>query len=460
MNYSIGTEDKKIKWPQVNGMIIVGQQDGLTLGVTNRYTRVINNYIKREIMVVALNDNMNTVRSIEIPDTKDRYAQTATFYEGKIYILTSRKEKGNVYYERIAVDPATMQQIGEIKSIYTYTSERKDDSYQWIEQSPNGTLSALVHITTNRKSDKFEAVEIMLDEEMNIEWRRDYPIYSLTNMMVTDDGEIITLGSGKAGVYISVLNESNSIDIQEKTSVTVTNTKLIGYKDGKILGIGIGVNRDDKNDIQYFGISADVKKQEINIGYQSLTDADKNVFRNNDIGRKAYTPGFETLDLLHCQPTDFGGVATIQCRWAVETCNQNGGCSITSYISGILIFGVDQNGDIVWHHAIRSAQKQNGLFSHLTNALCVEGNDVYFLTAESPKWPTHYTIEKKVKFKKMNNGTKSLAVYHINANGAITKNVEKMKKALVINDNTKKFGDTHIGFIIYSSGIAMIKMKF
>lgn len=463
LNYTNGSENKKIKLPQVSNMHIVGQQDGLLLGVTDKYTTFLKNHIKKEIMVVALDENMNIVRSIELPETKDSYTQTATYFEGKVYLLTSRKEKTSTYYERTVVDATTMQKVGETTTIYTYTSERKDQSFQWIEQSPNGTLSGLIHITTSRKSDKFEAVQILLDEEMNIEWQRDYAIYSLSNMLVTDDGEIITIGysGGKTGsVYISVLNEANAFDFEEPTNLKIKDVRLAGYKDGKILGVGFGINASKDDAVQYFGIAADIKSQRVNIGYQTLTDQECNILANIDLSKKSRGVYTDILFLKHCQPTEYGAVATIQTRMIVETCNQNGGCSIKSYSYGTLIFGIDNDGNVAWHHGIRKSMKQNGYPTLLTDAVCVEGSDVYLLQSESPKWAPVYNVEKKAKTQKMNSGTKVLGVYHIDANGSIIKEVEKMNKAVVLNDNTKKVGNSHIGFLYSTSGISMIKMKF
>ena len=46
LNYTNGLENKKIKLPQVSNMHIVGQQDGLLLGVTDKYTTFLKNHIK------------------------------------------------------------------------------------------------------------------------------------------------------------------------------------------------------------------------------------------------------------------------------------------------------------------------------------------------------------------------------------------------------------------------------
>lgn len=463
--YSVGALNKKFNYAEASNMIILGQQDGLTIGVTNRYAGVLKNYFKKELKVVAIDENTNIVRSIEIPETKDCYIQTATYYDGKVYILASHREKHSTYYDRYVVDATTMQTIGEKKNIYTYTSERKDDSYQWVSQSPNGTLAALVHITTNRKSDKFEAVEILLDEEMNIEWQRDYPIYALSNMMVTDDGEIITLGySGqKAGtksrISISVISESNAYDLREETTVTIWDIRLAGYKNGKILGMGLGLNASDKNEINYFGISADIKSQAINIGYQSLTDNDKCVYNNIDYGKRARNVNIDALRLRHCQLTGTGAVATLTNSWIVETCNQNGGCSIKSYCEGIIIFGIDDNGNIIWHHGIRKSMKQNGYPTMMSEAVCVEGNDVYLIQSESPKWPTSYSVSKRVKTQKMNTGTKVLAKYHINADGEIEKSVEAIEKSASFDSNTYKTDSKHIGFLLNSSGASIVNIR-
>ena len=460
MTKTVTPENKKVNNGQVSDIRYLAEEDGLMIAVTNDYSIVLGNYMKRCIMALAIDKDMNVVRSVEIPESKRSKILATSYFEGNIYILTSHKDRNGTIYERFVVDSRNMQMVGEPKTIFTYNKERKDDDYVWASQSPNKTLTGLIHITTNRKSDKFEAVEILLDEEMNIEWQREYPIYSLSNMFVTDDGELITIGrsSGSAAsIYISVVNEANAYDISAETPIYIDDVRLVSIKNGKILGLGYGSTEEN---IAYFGISANVKTQETHFDYKTISDMDRNVFANKDQGKKSKSPSVDRILLKHSQATDFGAVATIQNRWVVEVCDQNGACRVTSYQEGVLIFGVDVDGNITWHHAIRSSLKQKGFPTLIANAVCVEGDDVYFIQSEKPNWPATYTLTKKLSTFKVNGGSKTLGVYHIGPNGSIAKSTETLDKSTIMTEKTIKSGDSHIGFLSTGRGASMIKMKF
>lgn len=462
---TIGQENKKINVGQINGMKILGKDDGLTIAVTNKYNSVLGNYIKKECQILALDENTNIVRSLEIPETKDHTIVASSIYEGKIYILTQYEKRHDVTFQRYVIDSKQMTLVGEPTTILSYQTQRKDNDYNWVEQSPNGLLTGFIHITTNRKSDKFEAYEMLLDEEMNVEWRHEYPIYSLSNIFVSDDGEILTFGKSAwqkgqpSKIYFSLITADNSSDYSEDTRLAITDSRLISYNNGKLLGTGIGVTPTNNEGVEYFGFVLDTKKSTVNISYQPLTDVDKNVYSDFDLGRRVITPSTDALVMRHCKATDFGGVCTIQQRWAVQICNQNGGCSVTYYMSGTIVYGLDDNGEIIWHHPIRSncLQKNNNLL--LANSLLVKGNDIFFLQSENPKWPATYDIKKSEKTFKVSKGSKVIGVYHIDANGAISKYNELLLKKGILAGSMEVVDDEYIGFLSLGKGATMIKMS-
>lgn len=465
INQSVSKQNGKTNIAEFKNIILVGEQNGKTIGVTNRYTSLLGKYIKKECKVVAFDNDMNISGTLDIPKTKDHENLAATLYNGKVYILTRRSDRSEVVYERFVVDPTTMQLSEEPTVLYRYTSQRKDDNYYWANQSPDGMLTGLIHITTNRKNDKFEAVEFLLDEEMKVEWQQEYPIYSLSHLIVTNDGELVTIGNDgaktgtRSNIYISILDADNAIDMSETLNVTVTNNRLISYSDGKVLATGFGVNTRNTDDIQYFGIAADNKLQQINVSYKSLTDNEKNVFVNRNYGSKPKTPATEAMIMRHYEPTEFGGVCTIHIRWNETICNQNG-CRLTAYQEGVLIYGIDKDGEIIWHHPIRSSSKEKNSELTISSSLCVDGNNVYFFQSESPKWPQTYNMDKKLKTFVLNNGSKNIGVYRINSDGKITKNVLTLAKKNVLSCSLQRNGEKYTGFLSTGKGVSRIDIKF
>lgn len=451
MNKQIGAENKKYSSWQIDEMIIVGKYDSLTIGVTKNYKSIAQN-----VQVIAFDDNMNMVHSVDIPDTKLDHAEMASIFEGKIYILIFHYKKwdGSYEYNRAVLDAKTLTLIGEPNTVFSYKHKSSEEHYLWASQSPDGLLAAIIDISVVERKDKYAAVEILLDEEMNIEWQRDYPIYWLSNMMVTNDGEIITLGRSKGKgankIYFSVIDQNNGIDISQQTSVAIEKTDLICYRDNKILAVGFGNDPENKREIKYFGISADTKTSTVNIDYKTVTNNDKCVFDGVDLGKKLDPRKNYYLKLKNCKETDYGAVATL-----VNYPNK-----YDINIVGMLVFAIDKNGSIIWNKMVR-----NNLFSKyeptkLFYALCVEGSDTYLVGTESHKGPATYTVDKKINKQNLNSGGKGIAIYHFDANGSVTKKLDILDKPMFFGKHVKKIGDEYVGFITTVNGVSMIKFRF
>lgn len=461
---SVGAENKKINVAEVDEMFVVGEMGDLTIAVTHGYSSVLGSFTRKNCVIMALDKDMNTVRMLELDDTKDCSVRAASLYEGHVYVLIENSKRKSSKFERVEVDAATMNPVGQKTTIFEYNSERKDENYSWVAQSPDGALTGFVYITTNRKSDKLEATEMLLDEQMNVEWRRDYPIYSLSNLWVTNDGELITIGTGStkadpsSRIFVSVVNEANSFDMNTKVPVAIDEICIAACKGDKVLALAFGAGVDDK-EIHYMGISADMKKQEIKVDDRTLSKDELCVLDNVDLGKKASRQHVDYILLKHCKETEYGAVGTLQHRWTIVSCDSRGSCNVTSWLNGIVVFGIDIDGNVIWHNSIRANMKQSGYPKLLKNALCVDGGDVYFLQSENPKWPATYDIEKKIKSQKTNGGTKAVGVYHITANGAITKQMIPMVEKSMLSQTTAKVENGFVGFMALGRGAQMVKIE-
>ena len=451
MNKQIGAENKKYNPWQIDEMIIIGKHEGLTIGVTKNYKSIAQN-----VQVIAFDDNMNMVHSLDIPDTKMDHAEVASLFDGKIYILIYHDKKwdGTYDYNRVVLDAKTLKPIGEPKTIFSYKHSTAEDNYLWVSQSPDGMLTAIIDISVVERQDKYSATEILLDEEMNIEWQRNYPIHWLSNMIVTNDGEIITIGRSKGKeankIYFSIIDDVNGIDLSQQTSVVIDRTELICYRDNKILAVGIGTDPANKKEFKYFGISADTKTSNINIDYKTITNNDKCVFAGVDMGSKLDPKKNYYLKLQHCKETDYGAVSTIFNR-----ANTDG-----FKIVGMLVFAIDNNGNIIWNKMVRNNLYSKPAPNRLDYALCVEGSDTYLVGAESHKGPATYDIDKKIDMQKLNTGAKGIAIYHFDANGSVTKKLDILDKSVFFGKYVKKINDEYVGLMTTPIGVSMIKFKF
>lgn len=463
INY--GNEWKKNNVREVNDMTFVGEYNNYTIATTSRYSVLMNYYAKKECMLLALDKDMNIAKSLVIPESKDDEIIAASINNGKAYLLTYHTEKKKESFNRWVVDLESMAVEGTATEIFNYSKERKDNTYQWVAQTEDNSVTGLVFITTNKKSDKFESKQFLFDEEMKLEWQREYPLYSVSQILVTEDGEIVTLGrsvekeKNASKIYATVINDDNAQDVSATANLMVTDTRLISYSKGKILMMGMGVNVSNSKDTRYFGATIDIASGEMNASYRSLSQLDLNVFNGDNKGRKSDPIAYDAFVMQHCKATQFGAVGTLQVRWAVETCNSQGACNVKYYQQGVLLFAINDEGEFLWHYPIRSDYAENGLSMLIGNSLIAKGDDIYFLQTEHAKWPATYDLTKSMKTLKIHKGSKMIGIYHVAPDGSMTKTKEQLTKKTVLVGKAKNFNNSYIGFLSKGKGVTPIELK-
>ena len=71
---------------------------------------------------------------------------------------------------------------------------RNDRFYAWAASSPNGRFCALVSLIAYVDKGYYAASATLFDARMQPLWSREFPVASLDDIFVTDDGSIVTLG--------------------------------------------------------------------------------------------------------------------------------------------------------------------------------------------------------------------------------------------------------------------------
>ena len=460
---SVGAFNKSFNILETQNAKIVGTYNGHYLAVTNNYSgffRCLN------CMVLEIDDNMNIVRQIEFQDTKGDEVSAASLYEGKVYVLLTHETRNEMTFKRYVVDVASLQLNGDPTVIHKYETVRKDRVYHWVAQSPDKSLTGLVNIVLNKKNDNFTAVEMLLDEEMNVEWRQEYQIRAMDDLMVTNDGELITMGKtvqtrGEASkIFLTHLDADNAQDFSQTIDISIDRVKLISYKNGKILAMAMGISVGDKRSFKYCGIAYDIPKNEANVSYRTLTDEEKCVVYNYKTGGTTREIYSDFMTLTGCEATSEGGAFSIRLIRGVTTCNSQGQCNTVFYGFGSILVGINSNGDVVWHHPIRSYCKNNGVDFFIRSAICESDGNVYYLQSENPKWGESYNIAKKAAKLNPMKGSKALGIYRVTPDGGISKSVQPLEKKLTLTSEIHNIDNTHIGFLTLRKGVSMLKMKF
>ena len=465
INIEYGADWKKSNVQEINDMKLVGEYKDYTVATSHRYAAFIHIYVKKECMVLLLDKDMKIAKSLLIEGSGDDEVMAASVNEGKLYLLTLHQEKSKETVNRWVVNLESMAVEGSAQPQFSQSKERKDKTYHWVAQTDDNAVTGLVIITTNKKSDKFEAYQFLFDEEMNKEWQRDYPLNSMSQVLVTEEGEIITLGRSEeknrtpSKIYASVITEDNAQDVVVTADLIVTDTRLLRYRKGKVLMMGLGLNVSDPKDVRYFGASIDIDKGEMNASYKSMTQLDLNVFNGDNQGRNSDIIDLDAYVMRHCKATDFGGVGTLQVRWSVERCDNKGSCTIQYFQQGVMVFAISDDGEILWHFPIRSDYVENQIPYLMANSLIVEGDDVYFLQTEHAKWPATYDLSKSMKTLKLQGGSKMIGIYHVSADGRMTKTKQEISKKAVLAGTAKKFNNGYLGYLTTGKGVTPVKIK-
>lgn len=439
-----GSENKKVDAEEMLKWKYAGQYGKLDCWVVEG---------KKHVKQVVMNDlNLVTQYSATLPGSGDYDVIAASKDMERIAVLVadqSKKKSTVLGLYRVSLDSCGVIG-GGMDTLKTFEYGKKDVCKVWGAVSPSGNYMAMVTVVEYVETSEYGTFITLFDGGGNLQWEKEFALGTMSEMRVTDDGRVVTLGLEQSGkeqcVVVNLLTEesgrSSKIFLQ---CDPMRKMRLASVSDDHIIAVGVYGFPDGK---QSEHLTAGIVTLAFNLDSASLTKASMRPFNNEDINiyynkstkkiqRYLACEDFELIDVM---PTESGCAALYGRRYRVSYTNSTGGTAYEYVCMGLGCVAVDTMGNVQWVRNLRrnDIQKEDG--SLLGVSLVNANGQVGVMKSEHKKYPLQYEIGKEAKELTLN-GKANNVLYTIDKEGTVKKLiVEKAQKQNLVRAITRQDG--------------------
>lgn len=413
----------------------------------------LGNYKTSDIMVAAVDHNLKEQRTFKFEDTDDHTIVAAAMNGEEVIVLAYLFDDNKLTLTRFRVNVTTMKLAAQPENLLTLSGK---NCYTWYKWSSNHQYFGFVTGLTTPKKKELSMSQLLFDNNLQLVWKHDYPINSLRDIAVGNDGTIATLGytseeSCTRFIFGNITaQDGRQFDAQYNFFVNPITASLIDYRNGLYIMGGIINAADSPSDDEcydrYFGLVYNSRTEIFSGKANTFTLEEVNVLGDKESDKRQKHLYADNL-ILNCeQPTPYGGALTIQRKYTVIERDANGISSTFHCQTGLLSFGLDTNGNLLWHCPIRSNMVSNDI-SYSTCETFVDGDHYYVLHSESKKAPTSYDNSEPMKIVNFIKGAPRLACYDIAPDGNVSKKLFELEDNGGVARNVRKLGDKYYGIL-------------
>lgn len=388
--------------------------------------------------VVSLDCNLNVYNRLELPYTNKCSVAAVTTDDASAYMIlvdSSESKKTVVLKASVNLDSLTLDS-NRIDTVNVITFAKKDRCYIWVASSEDGDYVGMISLLQFTATKKYVAEAVLFDRQLNRLWGKEFPVGTTNGMVVTDEGEIVTMGyeldgaethftfnviSARAGDSFGLSLECDRVsDLQ---MVSLFNRSVI------CAGLYSSIKSDPREKLVAGTVSMafDIDSMKItNFMLRPFQNEEVNIFLNKKTKKIQRDREVKMVAPLTSTATSYGAVMAVGHRHVLHYTNANGTVSDTYFAQGIHLEAFDDEGGLKWVRNIRRNDMEKDDEDGMYIALFAEGDTVCLVKSESPKEPSEYDIAKESKEYEV--GEKSnLVLYRITENGDVTKTVLEKK---------------------------------
>ena len=391
---SFSQERSKTDLFTVSNCHIVGQKDGLYVGVVGAFANGVRN-ITHVMEVITFNDNMEVRSSQKIAEARKLDFLQASMVGNDLHLLLQDpiglKQRG-IYTAHVTIGGA----VEEPKYVARLESEKWANFFVDSRSSENGEFFVVRILWVKKDA---SATQILLfDKTMNLLWDKTYD-YAIDEVMLDDYGMVYAANCytddqsvGHASVFVFDGLGNPNVYSFDFPDVSFCRSSLLRVKDGKVLIGGFASSQKGRKDNYadlFFGLLVNGTTGVIDkFDCKPIEADDIYGVSNLKYGKKIKRMDIyaQKLVSMGVEPTPEGVAVGYSNHWVVEV-TQNGVPQYTEYnTAGSLVFFVDNGGNVRWHHGIpgRICQKDYG-GAHTHPCFFADGEDVVLIQSESPK---------------------------------------------------------------------------
>ena len=428
-----GAESRNMDAEMLSEAKYLGQYEGLHCWAGGK---------EGEQKVVMLTDhNMMPMSSMVLPESSEGCKiMTATMDDGKacLTLVDSSYAKMTFIYSSV-IELATMRPADSTAPMVLVDSlgyGRNDHCYAWGAVSPNGRLAAIIYIVEYTDRQQYSARAILYDAQLREQWRKDYALGSMENLVVTDDGTMVTTGFEEGGdethfIYnILERNRAETFDAVVQCP-HVRQLKLAGVAGSKVIGVGTFSPAEGRYQEM---LCEGVLTMAFDINSASLTGFNMRTFQNEDLNillnaKTRRVQKYQDIDLVSVSGytiTDWGAVVAVGRNWHLNRTEDNGTTSLLYHRMGLHLVAIDTTGRVRWVRNLRRNDVQRNDNYLLGLQMTSHEGVTYIVKNEPRRTPPIYEIGREAKLLAM--GDRSvLALYTISADGEVEKHILSAK---------------------------------
>ena len=427
-----GMESKRMDAEELQQARYVGEQNKMDVWIMEGRRHV------KQVVLTDANLEPVSVAPIEGSGNLEVLAATATAYRTGV-LMADRGSKRTVVL-RGEVDADSRALVERLDTVVTFDYGRKDVCMVWGASSPSGRYSALVAVVQMKEEKQYTAYAALFDGRMQRLWHREYAMGSMHDVMVTDDGRVVTLGEEREGEETHfVFNVMDSMRASTFDAVVkcdpVQGMHLVNVVGPYAVAAGTycppsGRNAD-KVTAGVLTLSFHLDSAQLaGVMMRPLQNEDMNVLQNEKTKKLQKQQVLDHVVQLGSVPTGYGAVLALSRELEMERTSNGGNAVREGYGMGVCLVAVDTTGLVRWVRNIRRNDMRNE-GGRPTLGLAAAGERVCVVKSEHAKMPAIYDISDDAK--QMKQGEKgNVVVYAADADGNVEKLVLETKSKLTV----------------------------
>ena len=450
IEFRMGEKTNKKAYSSTMIKMAEGVQDGQLLVVEPELKAVSGprtNPVK-SLKVRLCDMEWNDVKCVTLANTKKCGVKEAFRTGDRFHTLVGNYDDKRLALRHIAVNAESLEVVDD-QLLVDEMKEKNDESYVWTACSPDKQYHGVVYALWGKKNNR--AVALLFDRDMNKLWERPLPYSDVFNVLVTNDGSVVTMRMGTVednrdltAFRVQMVNADGEKHGEYILDADVSDVALLNSDGHRVLAValegkgGYGVLRfgalGNRQYTGLWGLVFDLEKQAIvTANRHPFTDEELLTLSNEAAGAKVIDRSIYFVRKVDDCTTPQGGAVLYQHAWHEETRNSKTGMTMseTVHSQGILVVQADMDGVLTVSRLPQN--NQNASWPDVGADLLMHGDRLYVVTNESKEESDEYTPDKPAKrSKSLLLANTALSVYWFTPDGQGAKKVvERENKALL-----------------------------
>ena len=387
-------------------------------------------------------------RSVTLEDTKGDESWDVFRTDSTLHVLAVSNRKDLLRLRHVALDARNLA-IGTDEALFSASMDKDDEGYVWTAASPNGQYRGAVCAVWSKKGES-RAVALMFDRNMNKLWERTLAYADVQEVIVTDDGSIVTSRLGMVednkNITIFLMNQATAEGEKHGEYVLdadVSDMALLDARGSRVLAValegkgGYGLLRigtlGHRTYTGVWGLVFDLDSDQIAVGTRhAFTDDEVLNFYGENAGQKVIDSKVNFVRMVDRCTTPQGGAVLYQRAWHEETRDSRGvSMGETVYSKGILLVQADMDGTLILSRIPQN--NQNAGWPKVGADVFAHGGKVFVVTNESKDEADEYNPDRRARRSgSLMMANAALATYWFSPDGQGAKQmIEREHKAIL-----------------------------